>query len=349
MKTLSLISLLSASAFAGDSLSISDSATHCPTGHEGHHDHSQHHDPIGVMGSHTHKKGEWMTSYRYMFMRMEQNYDGDSQVADSTVLGDYMVSPQDMDMEMHMLGLMYAPTDRLTLMGMINYVQTSMNHVNRMGVNFKTESSGWGDASLGGLYQIYSEANQQAHVGLMALLPTADIDNRDETPLGDSQLPYPMQSGSGSWGIHPSLTWTGHSGAWSYGSQISAKFYLTDNDNDYRLGDRYEGTLWGARSWTNGFSTSLRLSVSHWKDIEGSDPDIVETVSPMGMPIALVPTADTSLRGGTRIDASVGASFALADTGARLGVEFGVPLYQNLDGPQLGVEWTLTTGLQFAF
>ena len=29
------------------------------------------HAPIGVMGEHMHKKGEWMLSYRYMYMDME--------------------------------------------------------------------------------------------------------------------------------------------------------------------------------------------------------------------------------------------------------------------------------------
>lgn len=34
------------------------------------------HAPIGVMGDHTHKTGEWMFSYRYMQMHMDGNRDG---------------------------------------------------------------------------------------------------------------------------------------------------------------------------------------------------------------------------------------------------------------------------------
>ena len=34
------------------------------------------HAPIGVMGDHFHKQGEWMFSYCYMHMRMEDNRDG---------------------------------------------------------------------------------------------------------------------------------------------------------------------------------------------------------------------------------------------------------------------------------
>ena len=104
----------------------------CLDGHDHHHHHNHQHGnaPIGVMGDHLHPDGEWMVSYRYMFMRMDKNYDGSDSISDAEVLGSgYMVAPTDMDMEMHMLGIMYAPTDWLTLMGMVNLVDLSMNHV----------------------------------------------------------------------------------------------------------------------------------------------------------------------------------------------------------------------------
>jgi len=39
------------------------------------------HAPIGVMGEHMHKKGEWMLSYRYMYMDMEGNRIGETEVS----------------------------------------------------------------------------------------------------------------------------------------------------------------------------------------------------------------------------------------------------------------------------
>ena len=44
--------------------------------------------PIGVMGDHLHDAGQFMASYRYMYMRMEQNFDGTSSVSDQSVLAD---------------------------------------------------------------------------------------------------------------------------------------------------------------------------------------------------------------------------------------------------------------------
>lgn len=353
MKNTLIVSALSTTAaLAGNDGDFFTSAETVPKGSSTHEHHSRPdaHAPIGVMAGHTHAKGEWMASYRYMFMNMEQNFDGTSTVSNATVLEDFVVVPQSMEMQMHMFGAMYAPTDKLTLVGMVNLVQLTMDHRTRDGGSFTTESSGLGDSSFGGLYQIFQSDSHRAHIGLLALLPTADIDNQDDTPLGFSQLPYPMQLGSGSWGVAPSITWTGINGDWSYGAQAGAKIYLADNTNDYRLGNRYEGTAWGARRWSSWLSTSLRVSISHWENISGADPDI--TTTPPGGPLAgvpLVPTAETNLRGGTRVDLSAGANFLIPGTGARFALEVGGPIYQNLDGPQLGAEWFTTAGVQFVF
>ena len=74
------------------------------------------------MGAHMHPKGGFMFSYRYSRMRMDGNRDGTDRVPVGDILrpnGSYMVSPTDMDMQMHMFGFMYAPTDWLALMAMI--------------------------------------------------------------------------------------------------------------------------------------------------------------------------------------------------------------------------------------
>ena len=85
------------------------------------------HGPIGVMGDHFHKAGEWMVSARVMRMHMSGNQLGDDELSDSEVImqpnapgrmpGVLSVVPQDMDMDMLMLGAMYAPTDGLTFDG----------------------------------------------------------------------------------------------------------------------------------------------------------------------------------------------------------------------------------------
>ena len=91
------------------------------------------HAPIGVMADHTHEAGEFMLSYRYMRMYMQGSRDGTDAVASVDVLDDFMVTPLEMPMNMHMAGLMFAPSDAVTLMGMVNFIDQSMDHATRTG------------------------------------------------------------------------------------------------------------------------------------------------------------------------------------------------------------------------
>ena len=86
--------------------------------------------PIGVMGDHMHKEGEWMFSYRLMYMNMEDARSGTDNLSAQDVFDmGYSMSPAEMQMEMHMLGTMYAPSDDVTLMLMANYVRKDMEMV----------------------------------------------------------------------------------------------------------------------------------------------------------------------------------------------------------------------------
>ncbi len=85
------------------------------------------HAPIGVMGDHYHHKSGLMVSYRYMYMKMEGNLAGSNEVENPFIFQNYMLAPQIMSMQMHMPGIMYAPTERLTLMVMSNYIINEMD------------------------------------------------------------------------------------------------------------------------------------------------------------------------------------------------------------------------------
>ena len=111
---------------------------------------------INVLGTHTHLAGEWMIGYKYMFMKMDGNRDGTDRKSTGEVLADFMVAPLDMTMEMHMLDVMYAPTDDFTLMAMLPYLRLSMDHVTRTGARFTTRAEGFGDFQAKALYTLPS-------------------------------------------------------------------------------------------------------------------------------------------------------------------------------------------------
>jgi len=306
---------------------------------------SDDHAPIGVMGEHTHKKGELMLSYRYMYMSMEGMRNGTSGISNQEVLEQFMVTPTDMDMQMHMFGAMYAVTDRLTFMGMIPYIKKSMNHLTRSGAGFKTSSDGLGDIKFSGIYKVLDWGNNNnvlLNFGLS--FPTGSIDNKGDTPMGENQqLPYPMQLGSGTWDILPGITYNGRQGNINWGGQLLGVVRLGENDRDYTLGNRLNVTTWTAYNINYWLSGSFRLDWGFWGNIDGADPDL----NP-----AVVPTADPDLQGGNRLDALIGLNFVNQAgpkwlQGQRLAFEIGLPIYQDLDGPQLETDWIILVGWQY--
>ncbi len=302
------------------------------------------HAPIGVMGDHAHKKGEFMFSYRYMFMNMDGNRDGTNSLSESEVLQDFMVAPVDMTMEMHMFGAMYAVSDDVTLMAMVPYVSKEMEHITRMGTRFTTNTEGFGDIKTTALYTIMNKDKQRVHLNLGASFPTGSINERDDTPAGNDQiLPYPMQIGSGTFDLLPGITYLGQSDKGSWGAQALTTLRLGKNSNGYRLGNKYQLSGWIARNWTDWLSTSLRLTGTTWGDIDGAD----DRLNPM-----IIPTADPDRRSGTQVNLGFGVNLYAPKgdlKGSRLAMEFELPIYRDLDGPQLETDWQLTLGLQSSF
>jgi hypothetical protein len=287
-----------------------------------------------------------MLSLRSMRMQMDGNRDGTSRMSTADVLAEgYQIVPERMTMDMQMLGVMYGVNEDLTVMLMLPWLELEMDHVRANGAKFTTRSSGIGDVRFSGLYKLGQWGVHQLNLNAGVSIPTGSIDEKDDTPMGANQhLPYPMQLGSGTWDLLPGLTYLGQAAPLSWGVQGVAVVRLGENDNDYTLGDRFNLTGWISRAWTPDWQTSLRLDGQWWGNIDGSDRKIPP------MMVGAVPTADPDLRAGRSIDLLVGAAFAPRAgllRSHRLGLEAGWPVYQNLDGPQLETDWTVTLGWQW--
>lgn len=335
----------------------------CPTD-EHHPGRPDDHAPISVMGDHTHAEGGWMLSYRYMNMQMDGMRHGTDRVSSSEVFAEnYAVSPEDMTMEMHMLGAMYAPTSQLTLMFMANYIDTAMNHhvnpavaamINNGEGGFTTETSGLGDIKLSALYRFYLEGNRKAHLGLGLSLPTGSIDEKDDTPAmggrARQQLPAPMQLGSGTFDLLPSLTFVQQFENWSWGSQANATIRLEDeNANNYRLGHKFELLGWAGYNLTDWLGLTAGFSYGHAGKLKGDQKD-VNLMAP-GMRDS-VTTAFEDNYGGERIDVILGVNLLQPHgflEGHRLSLDLRLPLWENLNGYRLETDSVLTIGWQKAF
>ncbi len=317
-----------------------------------HHDHYRPdaHAPIGVMGDHLHEKGGLMVSLRYMNMAMDGNKSGTSDISDTEIYNSFMVAPQKMTMDMYMLGIMYAPSNKLTLMLMQNFATNNMDLTARMIMNnmpmlhdFSTRSSGLGDLKIAAMYGLFNNHKSSFHLNGKLNIPIGDIENRGDTPMmNDIKLPYAMQLGSGTFDMTLGATYKYNCTTTSWGTQFLGTFRTGKNSEDYRFGNRYQLNLWGAYKVSANFSFSLRLlGVSEGK-LSGMDPDL----NPM-----MVTTANVNNYGSDKIKSFVGINMSFPKTSGlkdlRLGIEAGAPIYEDYNGIQMNENLSLNFGIKY--
>lgn len=312
------------------------------------------HAPMGVMFDHMHRAGEWMVGYRYEFMEMD--HDGHSAAPHGVMhsarhgahdiegeAGQGAPAPHGHDhtMQMHMLDVMYAPSDFVTLMLMVPFMVNEMDHHDPSG-QFSTESSGLGDISFTPLIRVFNERRQRVHLITGLSIPTGDTTDRDVYHNGPSRHPYHLRLGSGTFDLLPGVTYLGQSDDWSWGVQGVATIRLGENDEEYTLGDRYLLTAWGARRLNDFASVSLRLAGQVWEDIQGADPTL-DVSNPMNAPHE---------QSGRRLDVALGINL-YAPSGAlkghRIGLEVGLPIAHSEDAGVHETQWYFTAGWQYAF
>lgn len=308
------------------------------------------HGPIGMMGDHTHEEGEFMWSYRYMHMFMQETRNGTNTItnAQARALGGFGVVPTSMRMEMHMFGAMYGVNDTLTLSVMVPYLRNSMNHVAgpTFATKFTTRSEGVGDVQIGSLWRLWaveapSIGAHRFHLNLALSFPTGDTKPTDFTPAGgaNTRLPYPMHLGSGTVDVYPGITYGGENGRASWGVQTIGTVRIGSNARGFSKGDALNANVFGAyeviRKWLSG---SVRFNYNRWDDYDGADPVIA----------TIVQTATPTRLGGERVDVLGGVNLLLPEfmgIETRLAVEGGVPIYQWLQG-QLETDSIVTFGWQ---
>ena len=308
------------------------------------------HAPLGVMGDHAHSSGEWMLSYRFMRMRMENLRDGVTTVSVSDALRHFPVVPVEMQMQMHMFGLMIAPHDHVTLMAMTSYrdhvmqMQGSGTHAHSHGGNdaHQMESAGLGDTTLSGLIPVLRSQNIVVLLNAGLSIPTGSIEAQSDNGI----LPYPMQLGSGSFELLPGLTFYATRNNWSFGGQTRAAIPMNENSRGYRRAPMTASTLWAAHRLNDWLSVSTRALFENWGNIAGAD----EALNP-----EMAPTMDARLQGGARGSLLIGSNLVVPDVlgsllaGQRFALELRVPIYQHLDGPQMALDWSVVAGWQYAF
>ncbi len=319
------------------------------------------HAPAGVMGDHLHKQGEWMLGIRTLSRDFSDLYQGSDKIAPQQAAeAGFSMYATEMRMDMIMLDIMYALNDNVTLMFMPQYMKMDMTMaatpgmMNEMhetdgmaemdgmgehsdhGMHHQHDVSGIGDTLIGALIRIAKNGNHSVHATLNISVPTGSVDERN---ADGTFVHYGMQLGSGTWDLHPGLTYTGYDNLLSWGAQLGTVLRLEDeNDSGFAFGERYFATGWGAYRFADWGSTSLRLSYEKENKIRGHYNDTHNHSSP--------PDFQHNY-GGEFVDAGIGLN-VVPQTGAlagvRLGLEWVLPVRGHYNGIQLGRDtgWNLS-------
>jgi hypothetical protein len=297
----------------------------------------------------THPAGMWMVNYKFMHVDMEGLRHNTTDVP-VTSIGPmkqypYMMIPTIMSMNMHMMMVMYGVTDELTVMVTANYQAGEMDMLMDMdmgtGPGAPMNTSGFGDTELRGIYKI----NQYLNGSLGITIPTGSIEKNIDVMGMEFRAPYDMQLGGGTFNLRPALTYSQLSAdaLWNWGAQAMYTWHISKNDNDWAYGDNFKLTWWLQRAF-GPVTGWLRMVYNDTAEIRGCDTQIQKLLDMNGAP---TPDADPNNYGGQRLDFLLGTSFTKGPFS--LGIEGGIPVYENLNGLQLKTDWMLTVGGQVMF
>ncbi|MGL4395456.1 MAG: transporter [Hyphomicrobium sp.] len=333
------------------------------------------HAPAGVMVDHMHKAGEFMVGYRYSWSRMDGDklrgtrsvddheirhnaclFEGQDPGAHDTH-NHCSMKQSEMTMQMHMLDIMYAPTNWLTLMVMPQWMtmDMSMSPVaggaaaahdddhggDHHGGGHAHGTDGFGDTIFGALVKISEGPGYNLHTGLMFSAPTGSTSEKGE---GGAYTHYMMQLGSGTWDFLPSLTYTGRADRWSWGAQLAGVIRMeSENDEGYALGDAVQATAWSSYRLNDWFSASVRLLHTYQGQIDGHYDGAHGHSAPPDLQYNY---------GGRFWDVGFGVNMVVPDgalKGHRLSVEWLQPIRDDVNGFQQERDGTFYANWSKAF
>ncbi|MGZ8243252.1 DUF3570 domain-containing protein [Methylomagnum sp.] len=319
-----------------------------PHAHHHHAGHSGGPAPAGIMFGHMlDKAGDVMVGYRYMYsLQSRSMLHGPNNAADPAIIargcgaGKCSYALSEMSMQMHMLDLMYAPTDWLNLMLMPQFMDmdmkfrvptgapppTGVSHSHGGALGHST--GGVGDIGLYALFKLLDAPGHHAHATLGFMAPSGDAGLK--MPTSQTFYDYGMQLGSGTWDFRPSLTYTGHADDWSWGAQVSGvKRLETHNAYGYALGDMFQSTAWGGYNVLDWLSASVRGVYTAQGKVDGQYKASASYSGTMDFPANY---------GGHYWDVGFGLNATVAEgafQGNQLGVEWLQPVLDDVHGYQV--------------
>jgi len=326
--------------------------------------------PMNIPGGGVPETHEFRVKIMPMTMHMEGLRDGTASIDPDSLLGmplmmgsptgKYMAVPTSMDM--HMLNVIagYSFTDDLfgavMLMGKRNRMPMRFNDMMQTLTGeegFTMKSGGLADTMLMGKYRLFADdpliPSQQMSLLFALSLPTGSIDERNaEHPLAvrrQELQPYGMQLGSGTFDPTLGLLYQASTSPWWWGMDARYTARLYDNKRGYRLGNELLLDAYAMFQFHPSWLVHAQLNARHQGRIRGEMDEFADGSSghvTAGDPDSPATTLlwETDNYGGAQLFTTLGLQWQPLPLHI---VDFsvGLPLYRNLNGPQLEEDYRL--------
>jgi hypothetical protein len=341
--------------------------------------------PMGVFGAAVPGAGKLVVSINSVFGNLAGIKMGTRTVSNEYIVTNVpfflnpkqpvRIIPQNISFRTQILGLVYGVTDDFAAVLTAGTAEKSLE-----ALTFKGKSGilplgrsypgteGLADFSLSGVYRVYHDDVHRVMVNLGFSFPTGSNTatfNNFLLPTGVRQNVrgfYGMQIGTGTFDIMPGVVYAGYLGPWSWGLGYRGRFPLAPNSlgyswdellnyrltfplgptpsGGYRWGDLHEFNAWMGYTWTPGLTTTFRVNGSTQGPIRGFDPEIRGPAVP----------ANPAFYGGQRVELFGGGTISgklIGYDNWTLAGEAGLPVYQNLNGPQIMKNWQAGISLRY--
>jgi len=301
--------------------------------------------PIGVFGDHNLPAGTMHVSYRYLQNSYDQNYTGSQRISVGSVAAHYPYAPANGMSNSQVALIEYGVTTDLTLLAYLPFQHNEINY-QTSSTEYKATFTNPGDIRLMGLYVLNRGDRSQSHLNLGLSVPVGMLESQTVMPSPTApNLPYQLRTSSGTYDMILGYTYRGQTDNWTWGAQGTGIVRTGKNTLGYELGNEVDFTSWLSRRLTDRWSTSARIDAHLMNQISGADTRLDPTLSPVNQ---------TNSQGGRSINALLGMNFYLSRPESRvfeqrLFLEAGVPMYQTVNGPQLGISWILNAGWGTSF
>jgi len=299
----------------------------------------------GITRDRTLEDGRIQLFYRFHNARLDGNLVGREPIDTQDLLRVYEVVPILRTTRTHEVGVLFAPVAGITLHASGSFVDHSMDEITATPDLFRTEASGIGDVTVAAMADVFRQGPYRAHLSAGVNIPTGSITERAEGAAGTFQLPYVLQTGSGTWDLLPGATLQVQNESGSVGIQGEGTIRLGENSRRYRLGHALQVSGWAALALNDYLSVASGVVYEFQGAIRGEDPELDFSFSP---------AEDNLASGGTFVDVPVGLNLFVRDgllAGQRFMLEGRWPVVQNPEGPQLkrrmrlSARWQTTVSL----